>query len=299
MGSARAHDLTTPETAQAVAVGAACAMLVIQLLGGIASGSLTLLAAAGLTLPTVSALGFALWARRNRGGNGLPRLPYPFARIGSLGHYTVGIASFAIGIWVLSSGVSRIVEPMPIAGWPMLGIGVLGMAANAGSLLLLRRSDGPQQTPYTAAWRVTGDLFGSAVVTVAAAAVLLTGWLWLDTLLAVPIAVLLLLLASVTITESAKLLMQPAAPTMDRDGIASDIKANVKGVVDVQHLHIWSSDGVHRKATLQAWLSEDADAHAAICDIKARLAKHHRIEHVTVEPEFRHNALRPAGTSLH
>ncbi len=299
MGSARAHDLSKPETVHRVAVIAAGAMLVVQLLGGIATGSLALLAAAGLTLPTFSALMLAMWARRIAEGKTPARLPYPFARMGSLGHYTVGIAGFAIGVWVLSRGVTRIVEPVPVSGWPMLGIGVLGMAANAAILLLLRNADDRRQTSQTAAWRVTGDLFGSAVVTSAAAAVLLTGWFWVDTMLAVPVAVLLLLLASVTVAESGKLLLKSAAPTMDRDGIVSDLKENVKGVVDVQHLHIWSPDGVHRKATLQAWLSEDADAHAAICDIKARLAKHHRIEHVTVEPEFRHDAVRPAGTSLH
>lgn len=299
MGSARAHDLTKPEIVQRVAVGAAGIMLIVQLLGGIATGSLALTAAAGLTLPTFSALALSMWARRIADAETPPRLRYPFARMGSLGHYTVAIASFAIGIWVLSKGVGRIVEPAPVSALPMLGIGVLGVAVNAGTLLMLRGADDKRQAPRTAAWRVTGDLFGSAVVTMAAAGLLLSGWVWLDTLLAVPVAVLLLLLASVTIAESGRLLLQPAAPNMDRDGIVSDIKENVKGVLDVQHLHVWSPDGVHRKATLQAWLSEDADAHAAICDIKARLAKHHRIEHVTVEPEFRHDAVRPAGTSLH
>lgn len=299
MGSARAHDPSKLVTVQLLAVVTTGVMLGLQLLGGIATGSLALLAAAGLTLPTLSALALTTWARRIAETKTASRLPYPFARMGSLAHYTVGIASFAIGVWVLSRGVARIVEPIPVSGWPMLGIGVVGMAANASTLLLLRRADDKHRAPQTAAWRVTGDLFGSAVVTAAAAAVLLTGWLWLDTMLAVPVAVLLLLLASVTVAESGKLLLKSPAPNVDREGIVSDLKENVRGVVDVQHFHIWSSDGVHRKATLQAWLSEDADAHAAICGIKARLAKHHRIEHVTVEPEFQHDAVRPAGTSLH
>jgi len=299
MGSARAHDLSKPETVQLLAVITTGVMLVLQLLGGIATGSLVVIAAAGLTLPTFSALSLALWARRIVETKTADKLPYPFARMGSLGHYTVGIASFAIGVWVLSRGVARIVEPVQVSAWPMLGIGVLGMAANAATLLLMRGASDKRRSPKTTAWRVTGDLFGSAVVTVAAAAVLLSGWLWVDTMLAVPVAVLLLLLASVTVAEAGKLLLKSASPAMDRDGIVSDLKENVKGVVDVQHLHVWSPDGVHRKATLQAWLSEDADAHAAICDIKARLAKNYRIEHVTVEPEFRHDAVRPAGTSLH
>ena len=64
-------------------------------------------------------------------------------------------------------------------------------------------------------------------------------------------------------------------------------------------MHVWSLDGARNMATLHACIKDGADAHATICDIKLRLAKLHRIEHVTVEPEFGHCADRPADAHLH
>ena len=75
-------------------------------------------------------------------------------------------------------------------------------------------------------------------------------------------------------------------PSLDRDGIASDIDANVDGVREVHHMHVWSLDGSKNMATLHACLDEGADAHVAVRAIKARLARKFGITHATVEPEF-------------
>jgi cobalt-zinc-cadmium efflux system protein len=95
------------------------------------------------------------------------------------------------------------------------------------------------------------------------------------------------------------MLLEGAPIGLDRDRIARDIEKNVEGVVSVHHMHVWSLDGARNMATLHACIRDGADAHAAICDIKLRLAKLHRIEHVTVEPEFGHCADRPADAHLH
>ena len=78
-----------------------------------------------------------------------------------------------------------------------------------------------------------------------------------------------------------------ACPTsIDRDSIARDIEANVAGVREVHHMHVWSLDGTKNMATLHACLDEGVDAFAAVTAIKSRLASKHGIEHATVEPEF-------------
>jgi cobalt-zinc-cadmium efflux system protein len=95
------------------------------------------------------------------------------------------------------------------------------------------------------------------------------------------------------------MLLEGAPTGLDRDKIARDIEANIRGVVGIHHMHVWSLDGARNMATLHACLREGVDAHSTICDIKLRLAKVHRIEHVTVEPEFGHCADRPAHMQLH
>lgn len=95
------------------------------------------------------------------------------------------------------------------------------------------------------------------------------------------------------------MLLEGAPNGLDRDKIARDIEANVRGVASVHHMHVWSLDGARHMATLHASLRDGVDAPAAIRDIKVRMAKVHHIDHVTVEPEFDMCADRPAGAQLH
>ncbi len=80
--------------------------------------------------------------------------------------------------------------------------------------------------------------------------------------------------------------LEGAPPELDRDVIARDIEASVKGVRQVHHVHVWSIDGSNTMATLHACLREGVDPHRAVGAIKKRLATQHGIAHVTVEPEF-------------
>jgi cobalt-zinc-cadmium efflux system protein len=86
--------------------------------------------------------------------------------------------------------------------------------------------------------------------------------------------------------DAAQVLLEGAPSSMDRDGIAADLVANVDGLREVHHMHLWSLDGSRHVATLHACLKDGAEPFAAIRSIKKRLADEHGIDHATVEPEF-------------
>ena len=190
-------------------------------------------------------------------------------------------------------------EPSPILGGPMLVIGVLGLLVNVAAFFVLHGGDRENLNMRGAILHVIGDLLGSVAAIAAAGIILLTGWYPIDPILSALVALLLFRSAWSLVRESGHMLLEGAPSGLDRDDIARDIEANVKGVLGIHHMHVWSLDGTRNMATLHACLREGIDAHAAICDIKLRMAKVHHIDHVTVEPEFGHCADRPAGVHLH
>ena len=108
---------------------------------------------------------------------------------------------------------------------------------------------------------VLGDLLGSVAAIVAALVILATGWTPIDPILSVLVAVLILFRSAWSLMrEAGHLLLEGVPASLDRDGIARDIEANVAGVREVHHMHVWSLDGAKNMATLHACLAEGADA---------------------------------------
>jgi cobalt-zinc-cadmium efflux system protein len=273
--------------------------MVAEAIGGIVTGSLALLADAGHMLTDSVSLVLAWYAFHLAGRAATSRLTYGFDRVKTLVAYTNGLTVFAIGLWIVYEAFHRISEPSPIMGGPMLVVAVLGLLVNITAFFVLHGGDRESLNMRGAILHVIGDLLGSVAAIVAALIILYTGWYPIDPILSSLVAVLLFRSAWSLVREAGHMLLEGAPNGLDRDMIARDIETNIRSVVSVHHMHVWSLDGARNMATLHACLRDGADAHAAICDIKLRLAKVHRIEHVTVEPEFGHCADRPTHAHLH
>ena len=260
--------------------------MVAEAVGGFLTGSLALLADAGHMLTDTISLGLAWYAFHLAERQATPRMTYGFDRVKTLVAYTNGIAIFAVGAWIVVEAFHRLSEPSPVLGGPMAVIAVLGLVVNIAAFLVLHGGDRENLNMRGAILHVLGDLLGSVAALVAAAVIIFTGWTPIDPLLSALVAVLLFRSAWLLVRLSGNLLLEGVPETMDRDGIARDIVANVDGVREIHHMHVWSMDGARNMATLHACLVEGTDAYTAVTAIKARLAGRHGIEHATVEPEY-------------
>lgn len=273
--------------------------MVAEAVGGIVTGSLALLADAGHMLSDSVSLILAWYAFHIAGRAATARMTYGFDRVKTLVAYTNGLTVFAIGGWIVYEALHRMAEPSPILGGPMLAIALLGLLVNVVAFLVLHGGDRDNLNMRGAVLHVLGDMLGSVAAIAAAVIILYTGWYPIDPILSALVALLLFRSAWALVREAGHMLLEGAPAGLDRDMIARDIEANVDGVVSVHHMHVWSLDGDRNMATLHASLRDGVDAHAAICDIKLRMARQHHIAHVTVEPEFGTCADRPAHAHLH
>ncbi|MER8373360.1 cation diffusion facilitator family transporter [Mesorhizobium sp. M1406] len=260
--------------------------MVAEALGGILTGSLALLADAGHMLADSIALGLAWYAFHLAGRPATVRLTYGFGRVKTLVAYTNGIAIFVIALWIVYEAWGRLQAPAPVLGGPMLVVAILGLLVNIGSFLVLHGGDRENLNMRGAILHVLGDLLGSAAAIAAALVILTTGWTPIDPILSVLVSLLILYTAWSLMRAAAHVLLEGVPPSLDRDLIARDIEATVRGVREVHHMHVWSLDGTSNMATLHACLDEGVDAHQAVSAVKKRLASEHGISHATVEPEF-------------
>ena len=260
--------------------------MVAEAVGGILTGSLALLADAGHMLTDSVSLAFAWYAFHLAERSATSRLTYGYGRLKTLVAYTNGLTIFAIAAWIVWEAWDRFSDPSPVLGGPMLVIALLGLAINIGAFLVLHGGSREDLNMRGALLHVIGDLLGSDAALAAAGVILATGWYPIDPILSVLVALLLFRSAWGLVRDAGHVLLEGTPPSMDRDRIARDIEANVTGVREVHHMHVWSLDGTRNMATLHACLVEETDSHAAIGAIKSRLSEHHGIGHATVEPEF-------------
>jgi cobalt-zinc-cadmium efflux system protein len=259
--------------------------MVVEAVGGLLTGSLALLADAGHMLTDAVALVLAYVAYRVSERPGTSRMTYGFDRLKILVAYTNGLTVLGIAAWIVVEAVQRFLAPGPVLGGPMLAIALAGLLVNLIVFAVLHGGDRESLNLRGAILHVVGDLLGSVAAILAAAIILLTGWLPADPLLSVLVALLLVGSAWRLMRESGMILLEASPGHVDRNEVALDLERNTQGVADVHHMHVWTLDGRQLMATLHARLQPGADAEAAIAAIKSRLAQAHNIGHATVEVE--------------
>ena len=277
------EDLRSKERAIAVAAALTGGFMVAEVVGGIVSGSLALLADAGHMLTDFASLVLAWLAFR------LARRPadwtrtYGFDRFSILAAFVNGLSLFAIAAWVAVEAVRRLLAPSEVLGGLMLWVAVLGLLVNVAAFWILSRAQGENLNVRAAALHALGDLLGSVAAIVAALVIIGTGWTPIDPILSVLVAVLILRSAWAVVRESGHILLEGAPRGFDAAALAADLEATVPGVARAHHIHAWSITEERPMATLEVDLADDADPETVRRAVKARISETTGIRHVTVE----------------
>ena len=259
--------------------------MVAEVVGGLISGSLALIADAGHMATDTAALGLAWLAFRLSQRPADTSRSYGYHRGEVLAAFVNGLAMLALVLWILVEAVQRLFAPVEIMGGIMLWIAVGGLLVNCVAFWLLHGGSKENLNIQGAAVHVLGDLLGSVAAIIAAGVIIWTGWTPIDPLLSIAVALLVLRSAWFIARQSAHILMEGAPPGLEPARIKSDLLGNIDGLEDVHHVHTWSLNQERPLVTLHARIHEDADADALLKAINARLMEKFRVDHVTVQVE--------------
>jgi cobalt-zinc-cadmium efflux system protein len=269
--------------------------MVAEVVGGIVAGSLALLADAGHMLTDFASLALAWVAFRLTRRPADWRRTYGFDRFAVLVAFVNGVALFAIAGWIVVEAVQRLAAPVEVLGWPMLAIAIAGLGVNVVSFLVLRTGDKTNLNIRAAVLHVVGDLLGSVAAVIAAVVILTTGWMPIDPLLSMVVALIIVRSAWHVVADSGHILLEGSPPDVDSRALCDKLKSALPFVLDVHHVHAWSISQERPMVTLHASLAAGTDSAHAVREIKRLLAQHFRITHATVEIEYDACGDEPAG----
>jgi len=260
--------------------------MVVEIVGGIISGSLALLADAGHMLTDTMALSLAAMAfhvsKRPPDGN----LTYGYQRFQILAAFVNGLSLLAIVGWILFEAVRRFVNPRDILGETMLVIAVAGLVINLVSFAVLHTGDRDNLNIRGAALHVAGDLLGSIAAIVAAIVIIYTGWTPIDPILSVAVAVLILRSAWALVKRSGHVLLEGAPDWLDVERMQEGIVAAVPGVSGIHHVHVWGLTPQQLMLTMHVTLEEPVDSQSNVVrSVKSYLKTEYGVGHSTIEVE--------------
>jgi cobalt-zinc-cadmium efflux system protein len=276
------HGREGSSRALAIVLAITASFTVVEVAGGLLTGSLALLADAGHMLSDNLSLGLALFAAWLAGRPATPERSFGYRRAEILAALANGVALVAISIWVFVEAISRFREPTEVLGVPMLAVAALGLVVNAAGALILSRSGGESLNVEGAMRHVIADALGSVGAMAAAGVIILTGWRYADPLISAAIGILILGSSWTLLRDSTNVLLEATPRGLDAEEVGRKMVA-AEGVTEVHDLHIWTITSGFPALSAHVLVGRHEDCHARRRDLEELLAHEFGISHTTLQ----------------
>jgi cobalt-zinc-cadmium efflux system protein len=266
----------------AIVLALTAGFTVVEIIGGLLTGSLALLADAGHMLSDNLSLGLALFAAWLALRPATPNKSFGYRRAEILAALANGVTLVAVSIWVFVEAYSRLKEPTEVLGGPMLLVAALGLLVNAAGAIILYRSGGESLNVQGAMRHVFADALGSVGAIVAAAVIILTGWRYADPLISVAIGFLILGSSYKLLKDSTNILLEATPPDLDATEVGQKM-ASAGGIVEVHDLHIWTITSGFPALSAHVLVGRQEDCHGRRRELEDLLAREYGISHTTLQ----------------
>jgi len=285
MADQLAADRAASRRALTIALALALSVAGAEVAGGILTNSLALLADAGHMVSDVLSVSLALFAIWMAGRPASAQQTFGFQRAEVLAAAANGGVLLLVAGFVFWQAALRFGDPPEVEGAPMLGIGAVGLLANAASALVLRRRQRVSLNVRGAFYHVMGDLAGSVGVIVAGAVMLATGWYLADPLAGLAIGLLIVYGAARLLRESLAVLLEAVPGHIDVGAVEGALTAT-SGVAGLHDLHIWTVTSGLVALSCHCELTGGRDTDEVLAELCDMLHERFAIHHVTIQPEI-------------
>jgi cobalt-zinc-cadmium efflux system protein len=286
MGHDHVHTHTNNRRRLQIALSITALFTLVEVVGGIITRSLALLADAGHMLTDSMALALAVFAFAISSRPPDHKRSFGYHRVQILAAFVNGLTLIAIVVWILIEAVQRLLAPPQVAGETMLYVAIAGLFVNVASFWVLHGGDQDNLNMRGAALHVLSDLLGSVATIAAAIVIILTGWMPIDPILSLVVAALIFRSALYVVSRSAHILLEGTPEWLDVGDIRRRLAATVPEVTDVHHVHVWGLTQERLMLTMHVVLEPGCpEPTAAIRAVKKTLAEEYGIDHSTIEIE--------------
>jgi len=280
-------------------LAATTAFVAVELVAGVRAHSLALLSDAGHNFTDALALLLAWFGLYLESKPADESKTYGYHRGGVLAAFVNALTLMALSAWILLESAGRLRHPQPVAPGIMLAVAALGLAMNGGIMLALwgaRRRDVNIRGAFV---HMLGDALGSIGIMGGALAIRYTGWLRVDPVLSILIALLIVWTAWDIVRESLDILLEGLPSGMTLADVAGAIES-VEGVLDVHDLHIWCIGSSTRALSCHVQIQDipPSASDAVLQRLNGMLAERFHVYHTTVQFEHISCAISETGCAI-
>lgn len=270
----------------AITLALAASYMLAELIGGLLTGSLALLADAGHMLADTGALALSLFAIWLAARPAPPEHTYGFHRTEILAALANGAVLIAVAFGVVLEAVERLGNPTPVLGGPMMVVATGGLVVNGIGLWLLHAGKDENLNVRGAWLHVLSDALGSVGAVAAGALIVAFGWYLADPIASMLIAALIVRASWALLRETVGVLMEGAPPHIDVDEVREAIRT-APGVLSVHDLHVWTITSGMVALSCHVQTAETTPTRELLARLQELLKARFDIHHATlqIEPE--------------
>jgi cobalt-zinc-cadmium efflux system protein len=280
-----AHDARSANSRRlAITLALTASYMLAEVVGGLLSGSLALLADAGHMLSDTVALALSMFAIWIAARPATSQQTYGYYRMEILAALVNGAALLVIAALILREAWTRILSPTEVHAPLMLAIAAGGLVMNLVGLGLLRHGKETSLNMRGAWLHVLTDALGSVAAIVSAIVIWTLGWRWADPAASALIALFVMYSAWSLLGETVAVLMEGAPGHIDVDDVRNTM-ASVTAVRDVHDLHVWTITSGRESLSAHVVVAPESDAQGLLAEMRELLRARFGIDHVTIQIE--------------
>lgn len=268
----------------AIALALTGTFLFAEVVGAIVFKSLALLSDAAHMFTDAAALAIALAAIRVGARRPDDIRTYGYRRFEILAAAFNALLLFAVAGYILYEGIQRLRRPEEVGSTGMLVIAAIGLAVNIVAMRLLASGKDASLNVKGAYLEVWADMLGSVGVIAGALIIKLTGWLWVDPVIAIGIGLWVLPRTWTLLKDTTRILLEGVPPGLKLSEIRNAL-SDIPGVAGVHDLHVWSLSSDDINASFHIALAKGAEPDFVRIAAAAMLREQFDISHTTIQTE--------------
>jgi cobalt-zinc-cadmium efflux system protein len=267
-----------------IALGLTLTYMAAEVIGGILTGSLALLADAAHMLTDAAGLGLALLAIRFAAKPATAQKTYGYMRAEILSALANSTFLLLVTGYILYEAYTRFVSPPAVASTPMMIVAVIGLVVNLISMRILSGGSSESLNVRGAYFEVISDMLGSIGVILAALVIKFTGWTVADPIIAAAIGLFIIPRTWRLLNETVHILLEGVPVDIDLAEVAQSL-SSVENVRAIHDLHVWTITSGMNAMSVHLRVSTPAQSPIALQRARDIMKAKYKIEHVTIQIE--------------
>jgi len=267
-----------------MAFGLTAFYLIVEVVGGLLTNSLALLADAGHMLTDVAGLGLALLAIKFAERPATPERTYGYYRVEILAALTNAVVLIGISFYIIYEAYQRFFNPPEVQSKGMLLVAVVGLCVNIASMFILKAGSTESLNMKGAYFEVLSDMLTSVGVIIAGIIMLVTGWYYADPIISAGIGLFIFPRTWALLNESIAILLE-GTPSDINLALLRETINKIDGVLSCHDLHVWTLTSGINAMTVHV-VMENPTSHEQLRKlVQKQIISTFKISHVTVQIE--------------